>query len=107
MTVNMPVEVFNAKCVNCPDLEVDTITHTNTIVEKVDDDGTIHSRNTCTNALRCIHVQNCKLRYEAVFEEEKEEPKKKTAEKTTPVKKAPARKSTAKKTTIAKAKASK
>lgn len=102
MTVNMPVEVFNAKCVNCPDLEVDTITHTNTIVDKVDDDGTIHSRNTCANALRCIHVQNCKLRYEAVFEEEKDIPVKKAAVKKTAEKKEPPRKTTARKTTTKK-----
>lgn len=72
MTVNMPVEVFNEKCIYCPDLEVDTITKANFIVQGVKADGTVDQKNEYKNELRCIHCQNCKIRYEAVFKKDEE-----------------------------------
>ena len=78
MTVNMPVEVLNERCVNCPDLEVDTITHENYDILKVDEDGSIQQVNKFESRLRCTHCDECRLRYETVFKEPEQKPKKPT-----------------------------
>ena len=69
MTVNMPVEVLNERCAHCPELDVNTITEANHVVEKMDEDGKIHQKDLYENRLRCANVEKCTLLSNLIFTE--------------------------------------
>ena len=81
MTVNMPVEAINERCLKCPELDIDITTIENYGTN--DEDKRVIEVKSYENRMRCKHVDRCRA---VLYHEEmgkKEAPKKKAPAKKT------------------------
>jgi hypothetical protein len=67
MNVPATIEVVSKKCMQCPDLEIDTITRSNVIVDKVHENGDIEQHTECYNIFRCVNYFKCKTRFQTIM----------------------------------------
>ena len=73
MNVPATIEVVSKKCMQCPDLEIDTITRSNVIVDKVHENGDIEQHTECYSIFRCVNYFKCKTRFQTIMGRDPEE----------------------------------
>ena len=109
MTINMPVEAMNEKCINCPELEIDVFTKEKYDMKKISEGRTISAISGFDNVLKCKNwdethetcpfIVRCRAIMDAVAEEIVKEATKnaKPAAKKTTTRKTTTKKTVAKK----------
>lgn len=73
MNIPATIEVVSKKCMQCPDLEIDTITRSNVIVDKVHENGDIEQHTECYSIFRCVNYFKCKARFQTIMGRDPEE----------------------------------